>query len=129
MNQTDEFSFRLRPSTIHGVGVFANHDIDAGARLELFEDDTRFLPEAPSEPAKRLLDALSVIGEGGRGYYCPRSFTSTAIGWYLNHSDTPNAGHTDWDYLALREIKDGEEITIDYRTLGEDIGEGKELGL
>ena len=85
----------------------------------MFDEETRFLPEAPSEPAKRLLDTLSVTGEDGRGYYCPRSFTRVDVGWYLNHSDNPNAAHTDWEYFALRPIKDGEEITIDYRTLGE----------
>jgi len=120
MQQTDEFSFRLKPSAIHGVGVFANHDIDAGTRLDMFEEDTRFLPAAPSDAAKRLLDTLSVAGEDGHGYYCPRNFTSVAVGWYLNHSDNPNAGHTDWEYFALRSIKHDEEITIDYRTLGED---------
>src|ERR1017187_2599080 len=119
MKKTDEFSFRLKPSAIHGVGVFANHDIEAGSTLDMFDAETRFLHAAPSEAAQRLLDTLSVTGEDGRGYYCPRSFTRVDVGWYLNHSDNPNAGHTDWDYFALRAVEDGEEITIDYRTLGE----------
>lgn len=128
VKQTDEFSFRLKASTIHGVGVFANHDIDAGTRLDLFEDGTRFLPASPSGAAKRLLDVLSVSGENGIGYYCPPSFKTAAVGWYLNHSDHPNAGHVDWEYFALRHIADGEEITIDYRTLGEKPGEHEPLG-
>jgi SET domain-containing protein len=118
-DKTDEFSFRLGASPIHGVGVFANHDIQSGVRLEMFAGETRYLDAAPTEEAARLLDALSVEGEEGRGYYCPQSFTRVDIGWYLNHSDAPNAGHVDWEYYALRDIQDGEEVTIDYRTLGE----------
>jgi SET domain-containing protein len=118
---TDEFSFRLGVSAIHGIGVFANHDIEAGTRLILFDEETRFLETAPSAAARRLLDVYAVEGENGRGYYCPRSFTRVDVGWFLNHSDTPNVGHVDWEYYALAAIREGEEITIDYRTLGESI--------
>ena len=38
---------------------------------------------------------------------------------YLNHSKTPNAYHKNYNYYALRDIKAGEEITIDYNTLEE----------
>ena len=41
------------------------------------------------------------------------------IGWHLNHSRTPNAKHRGYRYYALRDIKQGKEITIDYDTLGE----------
>ncbi len=119
MRHTDEFSFRLGVSAIHGVGVFANHAIDAGVLLHLFSEETRYLAEAPSEPARRLLETYGLEGEDGHGYYCPRSFTRVDAGWYLNHSDTPNAAHRDWEYFSLRPIEEGEEITIDYRTLGE----------
>ncbi|MBM3764094.1 MAG: SET domain-containing protein [Gammaproteobacteria bacterium] len=119
MRQTDEFSFRLGVSAIHGIGVFANHDIDAGTRLVLFDGETRFLAEAPSEAARRLLQVHGVEGDDGKGYYCPRSFTCVDVGWFLNHSDRPNARHTDWEYFALAPIREGEEVTIDYRTLGE----------
>ncbi len=120
----DEFSFRLGVSAIHGIGVLANHDIDAGTRLLLFEEETRFLPEAPSKAAQRLLDIYGVEGEDGKGYYCPRSFTRIDVGWFLNHSDTSNAGHVEWEYFALTPIREGEEVTIDYRTLGESITPG-----
>ncbi len=121
-HQTDEFSFVLGVSGIHGVGVFANHAIREGARLVLFGPDTRYLAAAPTLEARRILDKLSVEGEGGRGYYCPPSFTRVDVGWYLNHSESPNAGfrgNIDGEYFALRDISEGEEVTMDYRTLGE----------
>jgi SET domain-containing protein len=41
------------------------------------------------------------------------------VGWFLNHSDKPNAYHENYEYYALRDIKEGEEITIDYNSLEE----------
>jgi SET domain-containing protein len=42
------------------------------------------------------------------------------VAWYLNHSKTPNVG-CDKDYIfsALRDIKEGEELTADYHTYNE----------
>jgi SET domain-containing protein len=42
-----------------------------------------------------------------------------SIGWYLNHSDQPNAAHRRYVYFALKAIRKGEEVTMDYRTLNE----------
>ena len=50
---------------------------------------------------------------------CPKDFGCMEIGWYLNHSKTPNAYHRNYEYYALRDIKTGEEITVDYNTLEE----------
>ena len=51
---------------------------------------------------------------------CPKDFSCMEIGWYLNHSKTPNAYHDDdYNYYASSDIKTGEEITIDYNLLGE----------
>ena len=51
---------------------------------------------------------------------CPKDFGCMEIGWYLNHSKTPNAYHDDdYNYYASNDIKAGEEITIDYNLLGE----------
>jgi hypothetical protein len=52
-------------------------------------------------------------------YICPADFGRMSIGWYLNPSDTPNAFHKNYMYYAKRRIREGEEITIDYGTLGD----------
>lgn len=41
------------------------------------------------------------------------------VGWYINHSETPNAVHKDYNFYACCDISAGEEITIDYNTLEE----------
>jgi SET domain-containing protein len=43
-----------------------------------------------------------------------------SIGWYMNHSDTPNVTSSkelNFEYFAAREIAEGEEIVCDYRAL------------
>ena len=49
----------------------------------------------------------------------PKDFGQMEIGWYINHSGTPNAHHVDYKYFASCNIAEGSEITIDYNTLGE----------
>jgi SET domain-containing protein len=116
---TDEFSFLLRPSH-HGVGVFAAHDIAAGTFLRLFGDEKdlhnrsieRKVADVPAEFQTFCMHREDTM-------ICPRDFSTMAIGWYLNHSLHPNAIHRNFDWYAARDIKQGEEILIDYNTLEE----------
>jgi SET domain-containing protein len=118
--ETNEYSFMLAPSTVAGVGVFARHDIKKEMKLRLFSDeDSRFIPyNSPilnSPLAKSFCERYCV--RNNDGYHCPRDFGQMEIGWYLNHSTAPNAYHRDYIYYALRDIKQGEEVLIDYGTL------------
>jgi len=122
IDATNEFSFILKPSP-HGVGVFAVHDIKVQTYLRLFGDD--------KEPKHqiRILDKKDVpeILNGycidrGTSLVCPKDFGCMPVGWYLNHSKTPNAAHQDYHYYAVRDIAAGEEITIDYNSLEEPKG-------
>lgn len=119
---TDEFSFVLKPSKF-GVGVFTTHDIKKGTSLRLFGDERsggqigsqeRFF--STKDVPKQFKDYCIDYGDK---LLCPADFGSMPVGWYLNHSKIPNAFHKDLDYYALRDIKAGEEITIDYNSLGE----------
>ena len=40
-----------------------------------------------------------------------------SLGWYLNDAVKPNLEHKDYVYRARREIRAGEELTIDYDEL------------
>lgn len=118
-DRTDEFSFLLRPCA-HGIGVFAAHDIRAGTYLRLDKDPDAEISrkvrrdEVPGEFIKYCieLDAEWVIR--------PNDFGHLEVVWFLNHCASPNAGHRDFRYHALRDIRAGEEITIDYRSLEPD---------
>ena len=118
MDKTSEFSFVLKPSK-YGIGVFAAHDIKKGTFLRLFGND-----EHPEE--SRVLNKTDVPElfqhyciDRDSQLSCPDDFGHMKIGWYLNHSRTPNAEHRNWEYFAIRDINAGEEIFIDYNTLEE----------
>jgi hypothetical protein len=116
---TDEFSFVLRPSKLSGVGVFCTHGIAEGTRLALFPDlRPRYVSSARLERDPRLRAFCQVYGvDVGGGSVVARSFGHMHVGWYLNHSEEPNARHERFRYYASRDIDAGEEITIDYRGL------------
>jgi SET domain-containing protein len=119
MDATTEFSFFLKPAE-HGVGVFAAHDIKLGTYLRFFGSQTD-----PNEVS--IVRKKEDVPEFFRQYcvsrgdilYCPKDFGCMEIGWHVNHSKTPNAYHREYNYYALRDIKAGEEITIDYNSLEE----------
>lgn len=119
--RTTEYSFILKPSLIHGVGVFATHSITKGTRLRLFprSDTVRYKRSVPDE-FDRYVVALDAPG-----IMCPADFGRMSVGWYANHSEQPNTAILrNYRYVAARDIQAGEEITIDYDRLD---GSAREL--
>jgi SET domain-containing protein len=120
MNQTNEFSFILKPAKNpeHGVGVFTLHNIDEGILI------AAFLPTHSSRHMKKEDIPESLLGycvgkEDGT-YACPNDFSCMEIGWYLNHSKNPNiAGNAIDGFYSLRSINAGEELLLNYNDLGE----------
>jgi hypothetical protein len=114
---------RLKRSDVHGVGVFAIRNIKKGAKIFGSDDggmvwiskkEIRNLPKA----IKALYQDFAVLKDGR--YACPRSFNQLTPAWYLNDSKSPNACCDEhYDFFALRDIKEGEEITADYSTYSE----------
>lgn len=120
-NETNEFSFILKPSE-HGVGVFTTHDIANDTRLRLWGNQTE-----DDVDRSRIFDK-EAVPKAFRGYcvdrgdklLCPNDFGLMEIGWYVNHSDIPNAYQKNYKWFyAKRDIKEGEEILIDYNSLNE----------
>ena len=114
---------RLGPSKIHGVGVFAIVKIPEGSYI--FADDDEEMIWLSKSQLKDLPKAFKklyedfCISKGGK-YGCPRSFNRLTPAWYLNDSDHPNvAADENYNFLALRDIEEGEELTVDYDTYSE----------
>ena len=120
---------QLRPSRIHGVGVFAIRRIKKGTSI--FPDDQADIKwvkrsEIGRVPPEiwRLYEDFSIIKDDGESYGCPSSFNQLTLAWFLNspwHPQKPNVGCRDeYMFFALRDIKAGEELTVDYRTFSEE---------
>lgn len=114
---------RLKRSKLHGIGVFAIQLIKKGSHIFYGDDeDLQWVPrsrvaELP-KPIRRLYDDFGVLR--GKAYGCPRNFNLLTLAWYLNHSARPNVRcDEDYRFVAVRNIRRGEELTVDYRTFSE----------
>jgi len=122
-----ETSFILRPSSIGGIGVFATHDIPAGTLLCRTSHNKRTL-KIKDVPFEFLKYCVYINDEE---CICPERFDRMEIGWFINHSATPNiASNTSttmtsngpiraYSFYALTDIKAGNEIVIDYNSFNE----------
>jgi SET domain-containing protein len=114
------FDTELRPSPIHGIGVFLLEDVRAGdviwrfdSRIDrIYSDD-----ELDSLPPKlqEFLRTYSTWHEAaGLWVLCGDN------GRHFNHSDSPNTisrGIAFSDDVAAADIRAGTELTSDYRTI------------
>jgi hypothetical protein len=114
---------RLGVSAIEGIGVFAIRPIPKGT--DMFANDRVPLTwvsrsdleaAAPSEAERALYDDFGI--RRGDTIGCPANFNNLTPGWYLNEpraGEAPNvAAGPDFAFAALRDIAEGEELTIDY---------------
>lgn len=113
---------RLAPSRIHGIGVFAIRNIKKGTPVFLGDDDEivwkkkEELKRLPGS-IRRLYEDFCIIRSNGSVYGCPRNFNLLTVAWYLNESKKPNVGCNEaYHFRALRNIRSGEELTVDYDT-------------
>lgn len=126
--QSSEFSFILKPSPIGGIGVFATHDIPRGTLVFNTKFIIRLLKikDVPTD----LLDYCVYLND--EECLGPEKFDRMEIGWYINHSKTPNIARDFVEYtteelnnfksrpfVAIQKIKTGDEITVDYNYLNE----------
>ena len=114
----------IRPSPIEGIGVFAVRDIPQGCRTMFSKanknhDEWMSVPktevEQLPEHARALVENYCLYDEDH--YFIPEyGFKKMDLVNFLNHSDDPNVKSlNDGEFFeALRYIKQGEELLIDY---------------
>lgn len=111
----------LRPSPVHGIGVFAIADIPKGCRtifsknvgswIRLPIADVEQLPEH----SRSLIETYCLYDEAS--YFVPDyGFKVMDLVNYLNHSSSPNvASVNDGEYFeALTDIPAGTELLVNY---------------
>lgn len=116
---------RIGVSKIHGVGVIAIRDIPKGINPMRQTLKVRWL-KIPREKLFTFDKAIQKLmidlcPQDKDGFYdCPNhTLNDCGVSWHLNHSDTPNMREDDGDFITIREINRGEELTVNYGTYGE----------
>jgi SET domain-containing protein len=119
----------LKPSPLEGVGVFAVREIPRGCR-DMFskpDPDDTWITVSKTEVellpphAKFMVENYCLFDKDS--YFIPdHGFKKMDISLFINHSDTPNIRSIDdGDYFeAIRDIKPGEELLLDYGDIVED---------
>jgi SET domain-containing protein len=114
----------LKPSPVHGIGVFALRDIPKGCRDIFSKHEAKWIKLPISEvdllPAhsRNLVETYCLYDE--EHYYVPEyGFKIMDMVNYLNHSSTPNVQSIDdGEYFeALRDIAAGEELLVNYEAI------------
>jgi SET domain-containing protein len=108
----------LRPSRIHGVGVFSLKPIKKGKIVWHFDSrvDRVYAPDEVNSLPDVFTDMLQIYG-----YWLEKNELFVLMGdfaRFVNHSIKPNLralGPAFDDWRAARDIKAGEELTVDYR--------------
>ena len=117
---------QLQPSPIHGIGVFAIRDIAKGRNpfktltkyampgtVRVTEEELAILP--PKIAA--LIRTLFVPTTEGKLHIPTCGLNVIYLDTYINHSPDPNLQTKDGArFITTRRIREGEELTVDYRT-------------
>ena len=113
---------RIKISKIHGVGVHAIMPIKKGTSL--FPDcsvDLNKIKKINKKEVAHLHDNIKqIMGdfliESETHYFMPTSLNNINISYFLNHSDSPNCQWLEKDdsFRPLKDIKEGEELTLNY---------------
>jgi SET domain-containing protein len=116
----------IKPSPLHGIGVFAIRDIPKGTSnifskgvgdwIKVSKEEVEALPQH----SKDLIENHCLFDEDH--YFIPDyGFKLADLVIYLNHSETPNviSLNDGEEFEAIRDIASGEELLVDYGTIVE----------
>jgi SET domain-containing protein len=114
----------LKPSPVHGIGVFAIRDIPQGCRGMFSKDNGEWVKvpitevEALPAESKDLVETYCLYDE--ENYYVPSyGFKKMDLINYLNHSAQPNVRSVnDGEFFeAITDIPVGQELLVNYEEI------------
>ncbi len=117
MNNKHHFYFHhieVKDSLVHGKGIFASIDIPEEETILLIEGDV--IDGNECERREEEENNVYIFWNGDDCYIDTNNSEKIK---YVNHDCDPNCYVDEWDtstlqLVALRDIKAGEELTIDY---------------
>ena len=120
----------LKPSPVHGIGVFAILDIPKGCRTifskavgECIKLSFAEVEQLPAH-SRNLIETYCLYDE--THYFVPDyGFKLMDLVLYLNHSAEPNimSINDGEQFEALRDIKEGEELLVNYGMIAEGLND------
>src|SRR3990167_2653028 len=117
----EEIRCHLKPSSIHGIGVFALRDIKKGEKCYCFPNQFRKWYAVPYERLNELRPEIKEIVLArwpaiinGSRFQSPND--DVWLLSFMNHGGDNSNYKVDGD-IALRDIVAGEELLEDYRTM------------
>ena len=122
----------LRPSSIHGIGVFAAERIPAGAEVWGFSSgfDLDLDPSVVEDLPRHLQEWFAHFGYVD--FHLDRLIVCLDNARFINHSPAPNL-RSDYSVdrygpdFAARDIEAGEELTADYAEFEREVESGRSL--
>jgi SET domain-containing protein len=114
----------IKPSPLHGIGVFAIRDIPKGTKDIFSEGLGDWIKVSKAEVddlpthSRELIENHCLFDE--ESYFIPEyGFKLVDLVIYLNHSETPNviSLNEGEQFETLVDIKEGEELLVDYGTI------------
>lgn len=98
--------FFTKDSMVEGLGLFANRNIRKGEHIFTFRGKI-----CNEKNTKKLNEHYLMTVDWNKVMYVSKPMR------YINHSCNPNTGLKGLKVIALKNIKSGKELTIDYDTL------------
>jgi hypothetical protein len=103
-----------------GIGVRAGGAIKKGSRIDAWEPGDMIWVPLNRSPTSII--EMAQRSDRWEGFLrAEKSNAPVARPWYINHSERPNVNIAvspkKWTIRARRDIKAGEELTVDYGTL------------
>jgi len=108
-----------------GVGIIAIKDIPKDTYIFFPDDDkVTWIDESKIDELSNSLKKLYLdfCVKKGKKYGCPINFNKLTPAWYLNNSNNPNVyADSELRFKALRDIKEGEELTSEYSSYSDSV--------
>jgi SET domain-containing protein len=118
----------IKPSALHGIGVFAIRDIPKGCRTMFSKNIGNWIKVPKTDVDQLPKHAVDLVEnyclyDEEHYFIADYGFKVMDLVNFLNHSDTPNiiSINEGEEFEALRDIQTGEELLINYSEIVDSI--------
>ena len=119
---------KLKMSLISGIGLFTVERIPKGTVVWIFESNLDILLTKATVKTLSKAAQEQVANYAFLDKYHQKYMLCGDDGRFFNHSENYNCDDSKRDItIAVRDIEEGEELTVDYRSFYDNLGEHPEI--